>query len=410
MVCSSGVGFDPTVDGTRYTFDVFGLYNGLFVMSDRQTGSVWTHYDGTVLLGPLAGDDIAMPIEPMVHTSWENWTEAHPDTLVLDWYQEFASQYRDVDIGRAGKGRVFTQSVANFDDRLPENELVLGAGVGLDYRAYVLADTGSELAVINDHLGGQPVVVFVDAATVFGLAFSAVVDGEARTFSVADGQIVDDTGAAWTIEGTPVEGTDDDPSLDFVTSFVTEWYGWSPTTPTPVSTEPRRSVAPAVGGAHGLDVGLEPGDFAAFGLGLDLGRHLVAGRLRQRPPERRMGAGAGRGLDQESVDRSDLGPDLVVGRPALGATGRQDRLGGGQERGPQTARPRRRRETEVVVDLDEHRRQAVSVVGVGVVGRDHRLDLMPEVHRGLGSVRVPVAAVDDLDEPAPAASADPPGR
>ena len=73
MVCSSGVGFNPEVNGVRYTFDVYGLYNGLFVMADRQTGSVWTHYDGSILTGPLAEQGIALELQPIVHTTWSNW-------------------------------------------------------------------------------------------------------------------------------------------------------------------------------------------------------------------------------------------------------------------------------------------------------------------------------------------------
>ena len=232
MVCSSGVGFDPDIDGTVYTFDVAGIYNGLFVMSDRQTGSVWTHYDGTVLEGPLAGQGISLTIEPMVHITWKQWTDAHPDTLVLDWYEQFASRYRDVTVGRAGLGTQFSDTLVNVDDRLAENELVVGAGVGSDFRAYVLADTGDGLAVINDVLGGEPIVVFVDAEASFGLAFWAVVDGEPRTFSAVGDQIVDDTGTVWSVEGIALGGSDAGASLDFVTSFVTEWYGWAAYHPT----------------------------------------------------------------------------------------------------------------------------------------------------------------------------------
>ena len=122
---------------------MFGLYNGLFGMSDRQTGSVWTHYDGSVLQGPLAGQNVALSVEPMVHTTWEQWTEAHPETLVLDWYDEFAGRYRDVTVGRAGLGAQFERSLLGEDARLAENELVLGAGVGSDFRAYVMADAGA---------------------------------------------------------------------------------------------------------------------------------------------------------------------------------------------------------------------------------------------------------------------------
>ena len=204
-----------------------GLYNGLFVMADRQTGSVWTHFDGTVLQGPLAGQDIALDIEPMSHTTWEQWIGAHPDTLVLDWYDEFADRYRDVTVGRAGKSGQFIDTIVNDDTRLPENQLVVGAGVGNDFRAYVLADAGNGLTVINDELGGAPIIVVLDPSTTFGLAYSAVVDGVTLEFSVDNGRLVDDTGTSWTFEGVAIDGPDAGVSLDFVTSFVTEWYGWA---------------------------------------------------------------------------------------------------------------------------------------------------------------------------------------
>ena len=204
-----------------------GLYNGLFVMADRQTGSVWTHFDGTVLQGPLAGQDIALTIEPMAHTTWEKWTEAHPNTLVLDWYDEFAGGYRDVTAGRGGLSGLFVDTLVNDDDRLPGNELVLGAGVGTDFRAYVLADAGDGLTVINDELGGAPIIVVLDPSTFFGLAFSATVNGESRTFNADRDELIDDTGTSWTFEGVAIDGPEAGMSLDFVTSFVSEWYGWA---------------------------------------------------------------------------------------------------------------------------------------------------------------------------------------
>lgn len=225
-MCSSGVGFDPVADGTHYTFDVFGLYEGLFVMADRETGSVWTHFDGSVLKGPLAGTGVALSIVPMAHTTWETWLDLHPDTLVLDWYEEYASRYRKVDPGRGGLSPLFEATVSGADDRLPGNELVFGAGVGEDFGAYVLGDHDG-LTVVSDTLGDHPIVVFIDPTTDFALAFSAVVDGETRSFSVVDGAIVDDTGTTWTIEGIAVDGPGAGSELEFVTGFVTEWYGWA---------------------------------------------------------------------------------------------------------------------------------------------------------------------------------------
>lgn len=203
-----------------------GLYNGVFVMKDRQTGSVWTHFDGSVLQGPLAETGTQLEIQPLVHTTWEEWVNLHPDTLVPEWDTRFVDRYRDVTPGGGRVGPQFQRTLLHTDDRLSEGELVLGAGVGSDFRAYVLDDFGQELTVVEDELGGFPIVVFLEAEDSFGLAYSAVVDGTERTFTVEAGAVVDDQGTVWDISGRAVAGPDAGAELQFVTSFVTEWYGW----------------------------------------------------------------------------------------------------------------------------------------------------------------------------------------
>ena len=76
--------------------DIFGLYNAVMVMSDRATGSVWSHLGGNALEGPLKGAE--MDFIPILQTTWEKWRELYPDTLVLSddtpyrrWYAEAPS-------------------------------------------------------------------------------------------------------------------------------------------------------------------------------------------------------------------------------------------------------------------------------------------------------------------------------
>jgi hypothetical protein len=227
VVCSSGIGFNPVVDGTRYTFDVYGLYNGLFIMSDRQTGSVWTHFDGSVLTGPLVEANINLEFAPLVHTTWAEWTAANPDSLVLDWYSEFADRYRDINPGRAGLGPGFERTILNWDDRLPEHELVIGVGIGETFRAYVLSDFAGGLTAVPDTLANIPIILFIDADALYGLAFVPEIDGEPITITAVNHTLTDDRGNTWGLNGTAVSGPDSGIQLHFVTSFVTEWYGWS---------------------------------------------------------------------------------------------------------------------------------------------------------------------------------------
>ena len=69
------------VGGEDLTFELFGLYNGVFAMKDQQTESVWSHLEGRALRGPLAG--ARMELLPLVHATWDEWRRLHPDTLVL---------------------------------------------------------------------------------------------------------------------------------------------------------------------------------------------------------------------------------------------------------------------------------------------------------------------------------------
>lgn len=214
------------MNGTRYTFDVYGLYNGLFVMADRQTGSIWTHFDGTILTGPLANQAVRLEIQPIIHTTWGEWRAAYPTTTVLDWYPEFESRYREIQPGRGGLGPEFLATILNWDDRLSENELVLGVNLGSEYRAYVLAEFGEGLQVVEDVLAGSPIVVFLDPSNTFGLAFQRVLEDAELRFHVQDGQVIDESGSAWDLNGKAIGGPQAGSQLRFVTSFVTEWYGW----------------------------------------------------------------------------------------------------------------------------------------------------------------------------------------
>ena len=196
-------------------------------MRDDQTGSVWTHFDGTVLTGPLADRGVRMELRPLIHTTWEEWLELHPETLVPIWNTGFEDNYRELEPGGSGLSRRFQSTLLNTDDRLDENELVVGAGIGEDFRAYVLSDFGGSLTAVPDVLAGHPIVVVMDPASDFGIAFSAVVGDDILDFSVVDGTLVDAAGTTWDVGGGATSGPLEGTQLQFVTSFVTEWYGWA---------------------------------------------------------------------------------------------------------------------------------------------------------------------------------------
>ena len=193
-------------------------------MADRQTNSVWSHLDGVAIEGPLTGTE--MSFIPLIHTTWEEWLDLHPDTSVLSYDTDFPAQYRDVTIGMPN-GR-FAQDLLTIDDRLQSEALVLGIMVEDAFVAYPVSVLEQTSGVINDEVAGIPIVVFYDAPANAAIAFSRQVDGQEAQFEpvAGDSFLARDSvsGTLWDFSGRSVA---EDASLDFVTSYLSEWYGWS---------------------------------------------------------------------------------------------------------------------------------------------------------------------------------------
>lgn len=215
------------MNGIQYTFEVAGVYNGLFVMADRLTGSVWSHYEGKVMDGPLAGQGIAMDYMPTTQTTWAEWLALHPDTKVLDFNTGFEQRYREnVAIGKRGLSQQFLSTIINMDTRLDEFELILGVQAGSEYRAYILSEMPSGAVAINDSLGGEAIVVFSQDST-YATVFSSVVNDQVLIFTSNGMRITDNMGNVWSLDGICESGPFAGQSLGAGYGFVSEWYGWA---------------------------------------------------------------------------------------------------------------------------------------------------------------------------------------
>ena len=193
-------------------------------MIDRETGTVWTHLDGNAITGPLQGARLKMIPTPQM--TWSEWRSSHPNTLVLSPETSFKSRYRNVPIG------AFNPREARFgDERLPSNALVVGVEVNGHYKGYRIEDIEKVGGVVNDVLGGQPVVVIYDRMGQTGIDYSRTVDGLLLDFynSSIDGFELRDrqTQTVWNDLGVGISGETDGQHADFVPSFISEWYGWS---------------------------------------------------------------------------------------------------------------------------------------------------------------------------------------
>jgi len=195
-------------------------------MFDDRTGSVWSHLDGRALGGELAGE--ALQVLPLQTTTWAAWVADHPDTTVLAL--DTGYRYRNsVNLAGGGLGRTFADSLDGIDDRLPVNELVIGVLVGRQAAAFPV-DVIREEVPLHTAVDDVPLVILADTEGEPSLAYHrALTDGRVLDFKRSeDGTLRDaQTDSRWTSSGLATSGELAGVQLTFVTSFLSEWYGWA---------------------------------------------------------------------------------------------------------------------------------------------------------------------------------------
>ncbi len=214
------------VGGKTLTFGVSGkLIRNSLVMFDRETGTLWSHLTGEALQGPMVGQHLQQVLSEQ--TTWGHWRSEHPGTLMLavdpaevtfDPYQNY---YRAPDAGVVGRKRA--------DDRLPVKEKVIGLRLGGQVKAYSFTALARD-RVVNDTVGGVPVVVVFDGLSFSGGVYRRDPGGTLLTFVPGPNPLsmVDkETRSAWDgLSGKATAGADAAMQLEQVPITYSFWFGW----------------------------------------------------------------------------------------------------------------------------------------------------------------------------------------
>lgn len=244
-LCNSAATYVRTIDGTETTFGTSGrLYASALVMYDRATESLWTHYNGTAVVGVLTGTELEEIASPLL--SWEEFRQAYPTGQVLDWTQTGYSR----DYGRNPYTGYDDAENTPFlfrgalDDRARAMQRVVGIEVEGESSAFALAAvSGGEGKATSATLGGEPLVILWQAGQASALdtnelasgydvgstaVFGAVVDGQVLEFAFVGGHFVDaQTETVWSITGEGLEGPLAGVQLAAVPHLDTFWFAWS---------------------------------------------------------------------------------------------------------------------------------------------------------------------------------------
>ena len=95
-LCGTVIPYFTKHNGQQHDLGTSGfLYRSNKLMYDRATQSLWNTLEGKPVVGPLIVQNIQLNILPIVTTSWKEWKESHPTTLVLDIETGHERDYRE---------------------------------------------------------------------------------------------------------------------------------------------------------------------------------------------------------------------------------------------------------------------------------------------------------------------------
>ncbi len=242
-LCNTGIAFERTFDGRVLDFGTTGrLRRSNLIMYDRQTETWWQQATGEGIVGQFTGRQLTFLPAAMI--SWGDFKEAHPDGEVLsretghdrDYGRNPYRGYDDVDRSP------FLYDGPETPEVLPPMARVVAVELNDEAVAYPF-DLLQDVRVVNDTVGGVPIVVLwapgtasaLDASSVAGGAdvgsattYARQLDGETLTFAVEDDRIVDEqTGTEWGLLGSGVSGPLAGRHLEPVVSVNYFWFSWA---------------------------------------------------------------------------------------------------------------------------------------------------------------------------------------
>lgn len=242
-LCNTGIAFIRRVDEQVLDFGTTGrLRFSNLIMYDRQTESWWQQADGEAIAGELAGRRLSF--YPALLVAWADFKAAYPHGRVLSRETGYRRDY-----GRnpyVGYDAIRTRPFLYEGPETPATLLAMARVLTLDLGGEAVAYPYEVLAregVVNDTVGGMPVVVFWQAGTASALddaavamgrdvgaaaAFAAELDGRRLTFRREARAIRDvETGSTWDVLGRAIAGELNGRQLTPVVGINHFWFSWA---------------------------------------------------------------------------------------------------------------------------------------------------------------------------------------
>jgi hypothetical protein len=240
ILCNSGQAFVPRLkNGERLDLRNMTAFDNNTIYHDVRSGNFIQQLEGKVIRGPDEGE--MLEAYPVVMARWSDWKTLHPGTMV---YYAPPVTLRDRVVQRmletmipisklAARAKPWHLVRKPLDARLPAMSFVFGVEVNQDACAYPLTSLRTS-PVLNDEVGGEPIVVLFDLALDIGAVFSRRLDSHRLTFSAIpkseSGAVARDqeTRSGWDVAGRAVDGPLAGRTLQALPHYnQLFWFSWA---------------------------------------------------------------------------------------------------------------------------------------------------------------------------------------
>lgn len=239
VVCNTATRLVPKVGGAVSYFLTAGVYDGLMVMQDTATGTIWNHVSGEALYGPAVGATIGPPGN-VLHATVKQLVASAPNARIaisdrvyfvggkrlgtVEGISLLGRRHGRPD-ARTGLSDIFAATLGNEDARRPRMDLGLGIWWDGGSRYYPRDLIRQQGDVLIDRVNGRTLLVYVDPdsatpAAMFVTSTRAVLDR--HRIRLDDGTVRD--GALFDSRGKRV-------ATERPQQVFTRWYGFALTFP-----------------------------------------------------------------------------------------------------------------------------------------------------------------------------------
>jgi hypothetical protein len=223
----------PTIEENVYNFVNSGLYDGLFVLEDKETKTLWSHMTGEALYGEHAG--LQMPVSNLLQIDVEQ-------ALTFDPTMRIAISERPYNDGEGSMAArwspdrdgvqlmsEFIKTLGDEDTRLDRMEM--GLGIWSDdgmRRYYPISAIRAKGRYLLDQIEGRDLLVFLDPLTSTPTAIYWDTDDfsiNGREINLSDGFKIRN--------GQLFDSADKAVAAEMPKQMYSRWYGFALTFPGP---------------------------------------------------------------------------------------------------------------------------------------------------------------------------------